>query len=183
MSGYRPDGLRVTLAPRDPFIEPADVTRPRAPTRQTDRIRRFDEGPLQVTVDVGARGTKSGLPPARVNARGGPRIAGQLRTRDTPSAAPPLAAYAAECYPRTPYNLTVCGGAALSFHQRDSNPRFGLERAVPWSAATRTYAWVATGGCHGAFEWATVVPRYRLGSSPKRADLSPEHSGASSSRS
>ena len=77
MPGYRPDGLRLALAPRDPFIQPADVTRPRAPTRQTDRIRRFDEGPLQVTVDVLMRRPVSGLP-ARVNARGGPRIAGQL---------------------------------------------------------------------------------------------------------
>ena len=36
--------------------------------------------------------------------------------------------------------------------QRDSNPCFSLERAATWSATTRTYARVATGGCHGAFE-------------------------------
>jgi hypothetical protein len=32
------------------------------------------------------------------------------------------------------------------------NPCFSLERAVTWSAATRTYEAVATGGCHGALE-------------------------------
>ena len=36
--------------------------------------------------------------------------------------------------------------------QRDSNPCLSLERAVTWVMATRTYAPVATGGCHGAFE-------------------------------
>ena len=37
--------------------------------------------------------------------------------------------------------------------QRDSNPRFGLERVVSSSVVTRTYALVATSGCHGAFEF------------------------------
>ena len=45
--------------------------------------------------------------------------------------------------------------------QRDSNPRFSLERAVTWLATTRTYGVVATGGCHGASElelqgWETL---------------------------
>jgi hypothetical protein len=40
--------------------------------------------------------------------------------------------------------------------QRDSNPRFGLERAVSTHVVARTYGPVATCGCHLAFEWATV---------------------------
>jgi hypothetical protein len=40
--------------------------------------------------------------------------------------------------------------------QRDSNPRFGLERVVSWSVITRAYGVVATGGCHDAFEFELV---------------------------
>jgi hypothetical protein len=49
-------------------------------------------------------------------------------------------------------NLTVGGGAALSSHQRDSHPCFSLERVVTRTATTRTYAPVATGGCHAVLK-------------------------------
>jgi hypothetical protein len=39
----------------------------------------------------------------------------------------------------------------------DSNPRFGLNRAEAWTAVTRTYAAVATGGCHHAVESTRVA--------------------------
>jgi hypothetical protein len=46
--------------------------------------------------------------------------------------------------------------------QRDSNPCFSLERAVTWSAATRAYARVATGGCHPAFEFKWSLSQFPL---------------------
>src|SRR5262245_65924664 len=67
MPGHRPDGFRVPLAPRDPLVEATDVAARRAPACQADRVRRFDERPLEVAVDVGARGTESGLPAGRVH--------------------------------------------------------------------------------------------------------------------
>ena len=38
---------------------------------------------------------------------------------------------------------------------------------MTWSAATRTYAPVATRGCHGAFEWQGFVPRYAALAAPE----------------
>jgi hypothetical protein len=88
MPGHRPDRLRVARAPGDAFMQPAHVARRRAPARQTDRVRRFDEGPLAVAVDVGTRGTEAGLPAARVDPRGGPRIGRQLLGRGKPRDVP-----------------------------------------------------------------------------------------------
>src|SRR5262245_26447960 len=84
MPGHRPDGLRVALPSGHAFIEPAHVAVRRAAPGEANRVRRFDEGPLEVTVDVWARRTESGLPAARVDTRGGPRIAGQLLGRGKP---------------------------------------------------------------------------------------------------
>jgi hypothetical protein len=36
---------------------------------------------------------------------------------------------------------------------KQSNPRFSLERAVTTHVEMSTYGAVATGGCHGVFEW------------------------------
>jgi hypothetical protein len=50
MSGHCPNGLRVALAPGDAVIETAHVAACRAAPRETDRVRRFDERPLEVAV-------------------------------------------------------------------------------------------------------------------------------------
>jgi hypothetical protein len=66
--------------------------------------------------------------------------------------------------------------------QRDSNPRFGLERVATKSAVTRTYRVVATGGCHGAFELAR--PRHsRQAPDPAPCGVpSARHTGFTSDR-
>jgi hypothetical protein len=53
--------------------------------------------------------------------------------------------------------LTAGGGAALSSHQRDSNPCFSLERVVTRLVNTGTYGTIATGGCHDAFKFEWFV--------------------------
>ena len=81
MPGYRPDRLGVTPTPRHAVIQPTDVARCRTPARQTDRVRRFDEGALEVAVDVGTRGTESGLPAARRGHPGSLARPGRKRRR------------------------------------------------------------------------------------------------------
>jgi hypothetical protein len=41
----------------------------RVPAREADRVRGFDECPLQVAIDVRTQWTESSLPAARVDAR------------------------------------------------------------------------------------------------------------------
>ena len=84
MPGHRPNGFRVPLAPRDPLVEATDVAARRAPACEADRVRRFDERPLEVAGDIWTRGTESSLPAARVDARRRARIAGQLLGRRKP---------------------------------------------------------------------------------------------------
>src|SRR5947209_12771131 len=48
MLGHCADGLGVTLAPRNALVEAADVAVGRPPTREADRVRGFDERPLEV---------------------------------------------------------------------------------------------------------------------------------------
>ena len=45
---------------------------------------------------------------------------------------------------------TVCGGAALSFHQRDSNACFSLERVVTWSIDELRFTLPHSGASRGA---------------------------------
>src|SRR5262245_62331667 len=52
MPGHGPDGFRVTLAPCNPLVKATDVPARRAPAREADRVRRFDERPFEVAVDV-----------------------------------------------------------------------------------------------------------------------------------
>ena len=65
--------------------------------------------------------------------------------------------------------------------QRDSNPRFGLEKAVTWSAAAMTYERVATDGCHRRLrvegsdvKCPSVVPRDASTSKAYRPDWTVE---------
>ena len=78
MPGHCSDGLCVPLAPRNALVEAADVAVGRPPTREADRVRGFDERPLEIAVDVRPRWSEARLPSARVNARRSARIAGQL---------------------------------------------------------------------------------------------------------
>jgi hypothetical protein len=68
-----------------------------------------------------------------------------------------LAADAAECS-RAHGILTAGRGAALSSHQRDSDPCFSLERVGTRFAATRTYGAVAISGCQGMLKWVRLMP-------------------------
>jgi hypothetical protein len=69
------------------------------PAREANRIRRFDECPLQVAIDVRARWPESGLAAAGVNARGRPRIAGQLLGCGKPRFSPAGDRYRARQHP------------------------------------------------------------------------------------
>src|SRR5438552_4165898 len=62
MAGHGPDRLLVALAPGDAFVEARDVAAGRAAAIETDRVGGFDEGPLEVAVDVWA-----GRPEARLS--------------------------------------------------------------------------------------------------------------------
>ncbi len=68
MPGHGTDGLGVAFAPGDALIETTDVTVGGAPAPDADRVGRFDEGPLEVVVDVGAEPSEAGLPAAGVDA-------------------------------------------------------------------------------------------------------------------
>src|SRR5262249_15048791 len=76
--GYCTDGLRVALPTGDTFIKTTDVTSGRTPTGQADRVRRLDECPFEIAVDVGASRPEAHLPAARVDTGGRARVAGQL---------------------------------------------------------------------------------------------------------
>src|SRR5918996_565580 len=78
MPGHGPDGLRVALAPGYAVIEATHMAVRRAPAPDADRVRGFDERPFEIAVDVRAGRTEAGLAAARVDARRGPRIGGQL---------------------------------------------------------------------------------------------------------
>jgi hypothetical protein len=65
--GYCTDGLRVALPTGDAFVKTTHVTRGRTPTGQADRIRRLDECPFEIAVDVRARRPEAHLPAARVD--------------------------------------------------------------------------------------------------------------------
>src|SRR5215467_227928 len=77
MPSHGPDRLRVALPPGQALIEAAHVAVGRAPAMETDRVRRFDERPLEVAVDIRTRPPEPALPAARVHARRGPRIGRQ----------------------------------------------------------------------------------------------------------
>src|SRR5206468_11495003 len=62
----------------DALVESADVAMRLAAPHQTDRVRGFDERPLEVAVDVRAEPPEAGLAAARVDARRGARIGGQF---------------------------------------------------------------------------------------------------------
>src|SRR6267378_1678090 len=75
------DSLRVAFTAGDPLIETAYVARSRAAAGQADRVRSFDECPLEIAIDVGAGAPDPRLPAARMDPRRGPRIAGELLGR------------------------------------------------------------------------------------------------------
>src|SRR4029453_477792 len=62
MARHGADGLRMALALGDALVEATDVAVRIAATHQTDRVRGFDEGPLEVAVDVGAEPPVARLP-------------------------------------------------------------------------------------------------------------------------
>src|SRR5262245_66493581 len=72
------DGLVMPLAPGDALVEATDVAVRVAAAHQTDRVRGFDERPLEVAVNVGAESPVVLLVTARVDAAGAPRVAGDL---------------------------------------------------------------------------------------------------------
>jgi len=78
MASHGADGFLVTLAAGDALVEATDVTARRAGAIEADGIRRFAEGPLEVAIDVRAGWPESGLPAARVDARRGTRVGGEL---------------------------------------------------------------------------------------------------------
>jgi len=78
MPRHGADGLRMALAPGDALVEATDVAVRVAAAHQTDRVGGFDEGPLEVAVDVGAETPVAQLVTARVDAAGAPRATGEL---------------------------------------------------------------------------------------------------------
>src|SRR5262245_34005880 len=78
MSGQGADRLLMTLAPGDTLVEASDVTARRAATIEANGIRGFDEGPLEIAIDVRAGGSEADLAAARVDARRGARVGGEL---------------------------------------------------------------------------------------------------------
>src|SRR5207249_8157123 len=77
-AGDGPDSRLMALALSDAFVEASDVAARRAAAIETDRVRGFDESPLEVAVDVWAGRTEAGFPPAGVGAWCGASISGQL---------------------------------------------------------------------------------------------------------
>src|SRR2546425_6680064 len=57
--GHCPDGLRVALALGDALVESTDVAVRLASAHEADRVRGFDERPLEVAVDVRAEPTEA----------------------------------------------------------------------------------------------------------------------------
>src|SRR5215467_13718243 len=78
MPSHGADGLRMALAPGDALVEATDVAVRVAAAHQTDRIRGFDERPLEVAVNVGAESPVALLVTAGVDAARAPRVAGEL---------------------------------------------------------------------------------------------------------
>src|ERR687892_1145821 len=78
MPRHGADGLRMALAPGDALVEATDVAVRVAAAHQTDRVRGFDECPLEVAVDVGAEAPVAQLVTARVDAAGAAGVAGEL---------------------------------------------------------------------------------------------------------
>src|SRR5438132_8839946 len=78
MAGQGPDGLLVAFARGDALVEASDVAVRGAAAIEADRVGGFDEGPLEIAVDVGAGRTEARLPTAGVDARRRARIGGQL---------------------------------------------------------------------------------------------------------
>src|SRR5262245_41746630 len=77
MPRHGPDGLRMTLASGDALVEVRDMAVVVA-AHQTDRVRGFNEGPLEVAVDVGPQAPVAQLVTARVDAARAAGVAGEL---------------------------------------------------------------------------------------------------------
>src|SRR5919204_6333423 len=78
VSGHRADGLLVALAPGDALVKTTDVTVRRASAIEADGVGGFDEGPLEVAIDVRPGRPEADLAAAGVDARRGARVGGQL---------------------------------------------------------------------------------------------------------
>src|SRR5215467_15880191 len=78
MPSHGADGLRMALAPGDALVEATDVAVRVAAAHQTDRVRGFDERPLEVAVDVRAEAPVAQLATGRVDAAGTSGVAGEL---------------------------------------------------------------------------------------------------------
>ena len=78
MASHGADGLLVALAPGDALVEATAVTARHAAAIEADCVRGFDEGPLEVAIDIRAGGPEAGLAAARVDARRGTRVGGEL---------------------------------------------------------------------------------------------------------
>src|SRR5262245_61214434 len=102
MPGHGPDGFRVTLAPCNPLVKATDVPARRASAREADRVRRFDERPFQVAVDVRPGRPKAGLPAAGVDAGRRACITGQLLGGGEPRDVPHLEAITTASVSPTP---------------------------------------------------------------------------------
>src|SRR3989442_5175868 len=62
MAGQGPDGLLVAFARGDALVEASDVAVRGAAAIEADRVGGFDEGPLEIAVDVGAGRAETRLP-------------------------------------------------------------------------------------------------------------------------
>src|SRR5206468_6091617 len=78
MAGDGPARLLMALALGDAFVEASDVAARRAAAIERDRVGGFDEGPLEVAVDVWAGRPEACFPTAGVDARSRAGIGGQL---------------------------------------------------------------------------------------------------------
>jgi|SRR5262245_32155126 len=85
MPRHGPDGLRMALASGDALVEARDMAVRVAATHQTDRVRGFAEGPLEVAVDVGAAAPVAYFVSARVDAAGAAGVARELLGGGKPS--------------------------------------------------------------------------------------------------
>src|SRR5215475_9073723 len=68
MSSKSADGFLVALGPGEAFVEASDVTTRRAAAIEADGVGGFDEGPLEVAIDVGAGRPEASLAAAGVDA-------------------------------------------------------------------------------------------------------------------
>src|SRR5215470_17444395 len=87
VSGHGADGLLMALAPGDTLVKATDVTIRRASAIEADSVGGFDEGPLEVAIDVWAGRPEAGFAAARVNSGSGARVGGQLVGGDEPRTA------------------------------------------------------------------------------------------------